>query len=98
MKHNFLTLQLRSVLALGLLAILLAACGPVDLNAPMPTFETGVDPNTFVGFDPAQNRFTSITPIPSGGGSVRHMHYHKATDTVWFGTDEDTIGRAFVGQ
>ena len=35
-------------LALGLIAILLAACGPVDLNAPMPNFETGVDPDSWV--------------------------------------------------
>ncbi len=60
--------------------------------------ETGVDPNTFVGFDPAKDAIFSITPIPSGAGSVRHMHYHAPTDTVWFGTDEDTVGRAVVGQ
>jgi formylglycine-generating enzyme required for sulfatase activity len=34
-------------LPLILLAILLASCGPVDLNAPMPTFDTGVDPNAW---------------------------------------------------
>ena len=27
--------------------LLLAACGPVDLNAPVPTFETGVDPEAW---------------------------------------------------
>jgi virginiamycin B lyase len=60
--------------------------------------ETGDEPNTFIGFDPAKNKITSITPIPSGAGSVRHMHYHSPTKTVWFGTDEDTIGRAIVGK
>ena len=30
-----------------LLAVLLAACAPVDLNAPLPAFDTGVDPNAW---------------------------------------------------
>jgi virginiamycin B lyase len=70
----------------------------VDKRGRIWVVETGVSPNIFVGFDPAKNAFISLTPIPSGGQSVRHMHYHNATDTVWFGTDDDTIGRAFVGK
>jgi formylglycine-generating enzyme required for sulfatase activity len=31
-----------------LLAVFLASCAPVDLNAPIPTYATGVDPNTWV--------------------------------------------------
>ena len=27
--------------------IFLVSCAPVDLNAPMPTFDTGIDPNTW---------------------------------------------------
>jgi virginiamycin B lyase len=57
---------------------------------------TGVQPNLFVGFDTRAERIVSITPIASGGGAVRHMHYHAATDSVWFGTDAGTIGRAVV--
>jgi len=34
-------------LTLGLLTILLAACSPVDLNAPLPVFDTGVDPEAW---------------------------------------------------
>ena len=30
-----------------LVSVLLAACAPVDLNAPMPVFDTGVDPNSW---------------------------------------------------
>lgn len=57
--------------------------------------ETGVQPNQLVGFDPATQRFFSITPIlPSGGGTVRHMYYHPPTGDIWFGTDANTIGRA----
>ena len=48
MKRIFLTFRLRSVLALGLVAISLVSCGPVDLNPPMPTFETSVNPNSWV--------------------------------------------------
>ena len=70
----------------------------VDKLGRVWVVETGVSPNKFVGFDPAQNKIFSITPIPSGAGSVRHMHYHAATGTVWFGTDEDTIGRAIVSK
>ena len=58
--------------------------------------ETGLVPNRFVGFDTKDREFFTITPIPSGGGVVRHMHYHAPSDTVWFGTDANTIGRAIV--
>jgi virginiamycin B lyase len=58
--------------------------------------ETGSVPNRLVGFDTGAERFTSVTDIPSGGGSVRHMHYHAGSGTVWFGTDRNTIGYARV--
>jgi virginiamycin B lyase len=58
--------------------------------------ETGPRPNRLVGFDPATREFFSITPIPSGAGSVRHMMFHAPTRALWFGTDENTIGRALV--
>lgn len=58
--------------------------------------ETGPDPNRFIGFDPSTETFTASSPIPSGGGTVRHMYYHEPTGTVWFGTDTNTIGRAQV--
>jgi len=38
----------KNILIFGLVALFLVACGPVDLNAPIPTFETGVDPNSWV--------------------------------------------------
>lgn len=59
--------------------------------------ETGVFPNMFVEFDTTTARFTSSSPIPSGAQTVRHMDYHPATGTVWFGTDATTLGRANVG-
>lgn len=68
----------------------------VDAENRIWFVETGVSPNRFVGFEPESEQFFSITPIPSGAGSVRHMHYQKETGQVWFGTDEDTIGRAQV--
>lgn len=58
--------------------------------------ETGVSPNQFVGFDTRAGRFVSVAPVPSGGGSVRHMDYHAGTNSVWFGTDRGTIARAEV--
>lgn len=56
--------------------------------------ESGVQPNQFVGFDPKTEKFFSVTKIPSGGGTVRHMVFHKPTREIWFGTDAGTIGRA----
>lgn len=58
--------------------------------------ETGVKPNRFVGFDTSSEAFLEGADIPSGGGSVRHMHYDAGTQTVWFGTDANTIGRAVL--
>lgn len=59
--------------------------------------ETGADPNRLVGFDPASEEFFGVTAIPSGGGTVRHMVFHAATGSLWFGTDANTIGRARIG-
>ena len=37
----------RLFLTLSLLSVLLTACVTVDLNAPIPAFDTGMDPNTW---------------------------------------------------
>ncbi len=66
----------------------------VDADNRLWIVETGPTPNQFVGFDPRSESFFGRTPIPSGGGSVRHMHYDAATNVIWFGTDTNTIGRA----
>lgn len=58
--------------------------------------ETGPSPNRFVGFDTRTREFFSITDVPSGGGTVRHMYYHAPTRAIWFGTDTNNIGRALV--
>lgn len=57
---------------------------------------SGVEPNVFVGFDPETEEFIDATPIPSGGGTVRHMYYHAPSGRVWFGADTNTIGYAVV--
>lgn len=59
--------------------------------------EGGVSPARLVGFDPDTREFFSINDIESGGGTVRHMFFHEDTRTIWFGTDTNTIGRAYVG-
>lgn len=58
--------------------------------------ESGLSPNRFVGFDTQNLEFFSVTEIPSGGGTVRHMHYYEPAGEVWFGTDTNYIGRARV--
>jgi len=55
--------------------------------------ETWVSPNQLVGFDPATEKFFAATPIPSGGGSVRHMYFDPASRQIWFGTDTNNLGR-----
>jgi virginiamycin B lyase len=59
--------------------------------------ETGVQPNRLVAFDPAAGKFTTIAPVAqSGAGTIRHMVYHSPTNSLWFGTDANTIGRAVI--
>jgi len=38
----------RKILILILVVVMLVSCTPVDLNAPMPIYDTGVDPNAWV--------------------------------------------------
>lgn len=66
----------------------------VDSRDRLWSVETGRLPNRLVGFDPETGAFFSVTEIPSGGGSVRHMFYDSATGSIWFGTDAGTIGKA----
>ena len=68
----------------------------VDKHDNIWFVQTGVMPNTFVGFDPATESYFSSTPIPSGARAIRHMDYDEETGTVWFGTDANTVGRAKV--
>ena len=68
----------------------------VDSRDRIWVVATGVQPNQFTGFDPESEAFFSETPVPSGGGTVRHMHYHEPSGAIWFGTDTNYIGRAVV--
>lgn len=58
--------------------------------------ETGVQPNRFVGFDAETREFIGMVEVGSGGGTIRHMHYDEATNSIWFGTDVNTVGRAVL--
>ena len=68
----------------------------VDAQDRLWFVETAPDPNQFVGFDPKTREFFSITKVPSGGGTIRHMMFNRPTGEVWFGTDANTVGRARV--
>ncbi|WP_116474246.1 Vgb family protein [Zobellella maritima] len=59
--------------------------------------DVGSRPNRLMGFDPVELRFFGITPIPSGAGAVRHMYYHSRSNSIWFGTDANTLGQARLG-
>jgi virginiamycin B lyase len=58
--------------------------------------ETWPQPNLLVGFDPLFGTFFSVTPIPSGAGSVRHMVYDPARNSLWFGTDTNNLAQAVL--
>jgi virginiamycin B lyase len=58
--------------------------------------ETWPQPNLLVGFDPLYGTFFSVTPIPSGGGSVRHMVYDPGRNSLWFGTDTNNLAQAVL--
>ena len=57
---------------------------------------SGVQPNVFIGFNPGTEEFFGATEVQSGGGTIRHMHYHEPSGAVWFGTDTNFVGRAIV--
>jgi virginiamycin B lyase len=81
-----------------------APAGPASLPYAMTVddadrlwfVETGVQPNRLVGFDPKTERFFSVTPIPSGAGTIRYMIFDPKSRQIWFGTDANTIGRVPV--
>jgi len=58
--------------------------------------ETGVQPNRFIGFDAKTERIISVTAVPGGAGTIRHMEFDPRTGKIWFGTDNNTIGFAQV--
>ncbi len=64
----------------------------VDAQDRIWFVETGPSPNRFVGFDPRSEAFIAGLDIPSGGGTVRHMHAHHPSNRIWFGTDVGTVG------
>ena len=67
-----------------------------DSNGNLWIAASGVQPNVLLGFNPATESFFGETVIESGGGTIRHMHYHEPSGAVWFGTDTNYVGRAIV--
>jgi formylglycine-generating enzyme required for sulfatase activity len=57
----------RFIPTLILLTVLLAACAPVDLNAAMPTFDTGIDPNAWTQIPAGEFSFGQHEDIVSTG-------------------------------
>jgi virginiamycin B lyase len=68
----------------------------VDRNDRIWIVETGLVPNRLVAFDPAIGVFLTESDIPSGAGSISHLHYHEAAGEIWFGTATNYVGRAIV--
>lgn len=68
----------------------------VDSRDRVWAFETGISPNQLVGFAPEREEFFSISEVPSGGGTVRHVDYDPGSGRIWFGADTNTVGYADV--
>jgi virginiamycin B lyase len=66
----------------------------VDAQGRSWIFETYPNPNLLQGFDPQRGEWLNATAVPSGGGTVRHMVFDPATNSLWFGTDTNNLGRA----
>jgi len=66
----------------------------VDDQDRLWVVETGAQPNRFVGFDTRTHRFLPATDVPSGGGTIRNMVFDPREHVIWFGSDNNTIGRA----
>lgn len=64
----------------------------IDRDDVVWAVETGLSPNRFVGFDTKTERFVGTAEVGSGGGTIRHMYYDGRTNSIWFGTDVNTVG------
>lgn len=68
----------RTLLPLFLLAAFLVSCAPVDLSAPVPVFDTGVDPNAWVTI-PAGSFFKGQVAEPA---SIDYDYQIMVTDVT----------------
>lgn len=66
----------------------------MDQRGRLWLVDVGSRPVRLLGFDTAEERFLPAVTIPSEGGAVRHMYYHAGSDSLWFGTDANTLGQA----
>jgi hypothetical protein len=95
MRHPLVALAL--VAAPTVASVLAPAAVRAQAVRPPAEDTVAIREWTLVGFDPRTARVFSVTPIASGGGTVRHMTFDRAAGAIWFGTDVGTIGRASVG-
>jgi virginiamycin B lyase len=59
--------------------------------------ETGVQPNRLVGFDPKSERFAFQQDVGEArANTIRHMYFHPPTRELWYGADQNTIGRVKI--
>jgi virginiamycin B lyase len=56
--------------------------------------ETGPS-KRLVGFDPASEKFFANIEV---SGTIRHMHFDRKTRMMWFGTDDNKVGRIALQQ
>jgi formylglycine-generating enzyme required for sulfatase activity len=57
----------KRIIAASLALLILVSCTPVDLNAPMPTYDTGVDPNLWAQVPAGEFHFGQHEDVESTG-------------------------------
>jgi formylglycine-generating enzyme len=70
----------RFIPSLILLTVLLASCSPVDLNAAMPTFDTGIDPDSWA-------------QVPAGEFHFGQFHDMETTDAFEIMVTDVTVSQ-----
>jgi virginiamycin B lyase len=59
--------------------------------------ETGKQPNHLVAFDTKTKRFVVNQPVGAAApNTIRYMIYHAPTHEIWYGADQNVIGRVKV--
>ncbi|MBD8526341.1 virginiamycin B lyase family protein [Pseudomarimonas arenosa] len=68
----------------------------IDASDRVWLFLTAPQPNKVLSFDRARQQFSEAITLQSGGGAVRHAEFHPDSDSIWFGTDRNTLGQLRV--
>jgi formylglycine-generating enzyme required for sulfatase activity len=84
----------RFLTAILLLALVLASCSPVDLNAPIPAFETGVDPYAWAQIPAGEFYFGQHEELAETG--AYEMMVTNVTTTQYAAFLNESLAAGFI--